>query len=906
MGGLALGNALASRYGERIRHPVRFYAGLEIVIAVSGMSLVMSLPLFEGWLTPVFRPFLDTPFFLNSLRLSIAFLMILVPTTAMGITLPMLVKALYRDNRNFGPVLGQLYGWNTLGAVLGALSGEVFLIKALGIRATGLSAVFLNFIVAFFALHISRGFSQQPVKISATGPESDKRLSTTSRRLLAAAFLTGAVLLSLEVVWFRFLLLFNRGTSLVFAAMLSIILAGIGSGGLIASRWYRHKQRAHYYLHTLSLISGILTLLSYLYFERVFYWIQFYLVHVNTLISTLALILLASSLMLPVSILSGILFTFLGRALKEEIPSETKTAGMLTLSNTTGALLGSLVSGFFLLPVLGMESSLLILAAAYGITAFIIPVMTKKDEKRLPGLSHILTGALLIFLIPFSHGHMQQAYFSINDKKLEDAKRVATRESLTETIFYYRYDVMGKPFYHRLVTNSFSMSSTHTESKRYMKLFVYLPVALNPDTRSALLISYGVGSTAKALTDTKGLTTIDIVDISKDILDMSSVVYADPDDNPLHDGRVSVHIEDGRFFLRSTDRRFDLITAEPPPPKLAGVVNLYSQEYFDLIYKRLSEGGIVSYWLPVHQLYEEDARTIIKAFCNVFDNCSLWKGAGLDWILIGTRAAVPSGSETLFSQQWLDPVVGKELKDLGVEIPAQLGALFIADSDDLRAVTEDTLPLVDNYPLRLSERMKSSKGFSPLYAAMMEESGTRERFLKSDFIERMWPEPVLKESLQYFDYQRMIKDIFLPYYRQTGSYELNDLYNVLTRTLLRTLPLWMLHTTQKELEIADVLRMEGKFTGKIESLMFISEISERNYGKAIRHMETYLSSASEEESLQAYPMYIFTLCMDAQTRKAEKVANEVAPLLGSGDEIIRYWQWMRATFGIRVNLDMQD
>ena len=308
---------------------------------------------------------------------------------------------------------------------------------------------------------------------------------------------------------------------------------------------------------------------------------------------------------------------------------------------------------------------------------------------------------------------MSDKYFAIVADKIKNEKRVAVREALTETIFYYRRDVMEEPFYYRLVTNGFSMSGTSVDGQRYMKLFVYLPVALHPDMKHALLISYGVGSTAKALTDTKNLETIDVVDISRDILEMSSIVYPNPEEHPLKDKRVKTHIEDGRFFLGHTGRQFDLITAEPPPPKIAGIVNLYTQEYFMLILDRLSEGGIVSYWLPVHSLYEEDAKAIIKAFCNVFEDCSLWAGSGLDWMLLGSRDAAGPIPAALFTRQWHDPVTGPELKELGFEIPEQLGSLFMADSADLKALTENSLPLTDNYPLRLSSKTKPGTIFSP-------------------------------------------------------------------------------------------------------------------------------------------------------------------------------------------------
>ncbi len=157
---------------------------------------------------------------------------------------------------------------------------------------------------------------------------------------------------------------------------------------------------------------------------------------------------------------------------------------------------------------------------------------------------------------------------------------VEVREGLTETIIYLRRDAWDEPLSYRMITNDYSMSSTTLVALRYMRLYVWWPMAVRPESRKALLISYGVGVTAKALTDTKSLESIDMVDISRDVLELNRIVYPNPKDLPQNDPRVRVHVEDGRYFLQTTPERFDIITGEPPPPKMAGIVNLYTQEYF--------------------------------------------------------------------------------------------------------------------------------------------------------------------------------------------------------------------------------------------------------------------------------------------------------------------------------------
>src|SRR5260370_9922709 len=286
---------------------------------------------------------------------------------------------------------------------------------------------------------------------------------------------------------------------------------------------------------------------------------------------------------------------------------------------------------------------------------------------------------------------------------------VAFREGLSETVFYVRRDLFGRPLNWNLATNGVSMSGRGFVGQPYVRLFVHWPMALRPDARKALLISFGVGSTAKALTDTPWLERIDVVDISRDILEMGRAIFP-LGTYPLDDPRVRVHVEDGRFFRRAGRERYDLVTEEPPPPKNAGIVNLYTREYFQLIFDRLAERGVATYWLPVYQRPPVEARSIVAAFCGVFPDCSLWTGSGLEWMLAGTRGLRGPVEEGGFTRQWTHPVLAPALRDIGVEVPEQLGALFLAHPPALAHWTRGAPPLDDDHPGHLSSRYQTLGG----------------------------------------------------------------------------------------------------------------------------------------------------------------------------------------------------
>jgi hypothetical protein len=227
--GLALGNAFAIRVGWKLTRPLRIFAALELVVGATGAMLVLGMPRLAEVVAPALSR-LQGSVALDALRLVSGFVLLALPASAMGATLPVLARSLGARDSNFGRLLGRLYGWNTLGAVAGSLAGEAFLIRMLGVTGTAVFAAGLDLLAAFFALLLDR--RQPPLPLA---PSSEARLPSRATRIVAAAFLAGLLLLALEVVWFRLLLMFVWATSATFAIMLAVVLLGIGGGGLLAS-----------------------------------------------------------------------------------------------------------------------------------------------------------------------------------------------------------------------------------------------------------------------------------------------------------------------------------------------------------------------------------------------------------------------------------------------------------------------------------------------------------------------------------------------------------------------------------------------------------------------------------------------------------------------------------------------
>jgi MFS family permease len=863
MGGLALGSGLISRFGHRIARPVRLYALLEGTIALTGVALVHLLPHLIPILTPFFRPFAEQPWILNPLRLGAAFAVLLIPSTAMGATLPLLVAALYRRDPRFGRVLGLLYGWNTAGAVLGAVAGEAFLVGLFGIRGSALVAASINGVALLLALAVARPLD---AVTAAARRSRGEKLSGRAQAILGAALVFGGILLALEVVWFRLLVLKIHGTSLTFSVMLATVLTGIALGSMAGAAWLSRAPGAHRGLPALAGLSGVACVATY----------ALHAVFLGSITGAVsewdAVLRLAVPLMLPVCLLSGALFTLLAEALHREGGGETRSAGLLTLANTTGAMLGPLAGGFLLLPALGMERSFAWLAAAYGAAALVLALAggLRPVGRSARAATAAVGGLYIAALVFFPRGFMEERYLADTVGRFPEARVVAVREGLTETAIYLQRDLFGEPFVHRLVTNSFGMSGTFLKAQRYMKLFVYWPVAVHPGPRSALLISYGVGTTAKALTDTRELERIDVVDISRDILELGEIVYPDPADHPLNDPRVRVHVEDGRYFLQTTDQRYDLITAEPPPPGAAGIVNLYTREYFALLHDRLSAGGIATYWLPVHSLLEVEAKAIIRAYCDVFADCSLWSGAGLNWMLVGTRDARGPVSEARFVQQWTDPVVGPELRALGLEAPAQLGTLYMLGADELDATTHAVPPLDDDHPKRLLNRTRGGIQMKPTWTPWLDVDRARRSFERSELVARLWPATIRAETYSWFETRRDVHRRFLDIRSDRGSERVHEL---LATTSLRTLPLWAVGSHELRLRAARAARAKGRDDPAIDFELALGALAERDWDAAAQGFG--IARRGGERSAHAAWLEVYALCMAGRPGDARALAGRV-------------------------------
>ena len=899
MAGLALGNAIAASSRIRQLRPLYLYAVLEFFVAFFGCTIVFGLPLLGEWLRPVWQTLWNFQPLLLALRFVVSFVILLVPTTAMGLTLPVLIEDPVLRESDFGRTIGFLYGSNTLGAVAGAVLGEAYLIAAFGLRGTSVVAGLASCVAATMALLVARtGGTTAGLTSHGTFPLRFTARFRPPWRLLLVSFGAGCLLLCLEVVWFRFLRLYVASSSTAFAVMLAVVLLGIGSGSLVSGTIYRRTMRRNHFLAILLLSAAIVVPIAYLLFpgEAVTAPLGPF-----NLASWPQIALLCAALMLPAAFLSGILFPAIVACVQASVEDRMNSTGITTLFNTAGAATGPLLASFVLLPGIGFQWGLLVCAAGYALLAVVASEPTDWSVRRRSGLTMVALIATLILIVamfPYRraerHFHHAALPYETNPDGNFRAQVVKRLEGTADTWQLLRQDLFGESYRYRLLSNAASMSGTSINSQRYMRLFAYLPLAFRPESEDVLLICYGCGVTADAFLHGPHLKRMDAVDISKEVFALADLYSGINYSNPLRDPRTHRIVQDGRFFLQASPRQYDIISGEPPPPKVAGSVNLYTQEFFSLMNGRLKPGGIATFWLPINELKVDEAKAILRAFHNAFSNSSVWASADEQWIMMGIKGPGRRVEEEEIRQLWSDPVSGTDLRLIGIEAPQQLGALFLMDGQEIDHLTRDCAPLTDNYPKRLSDAHPDEVAIHRFALPYMEASFALERFLLSGLIGRIWPKTFIDSMEPYFISREMR-------YRNGiigGANKWAELDLYLRSSRLRTPVLELFSSDEFRVAIAERLAAKSKVpSGETLPDLIADAVAARDLNRAIALLENQrergLASASE------LLLLTYLYCLNGSVEKGQALVAANANSIKEDRSTHWLWEKLHADFGFR-------
>jgi len=554
-----------------------------------------------------------------------------------------------------------------------------------------------------------------------------------------ALALSGFAGLGMEIIWFRHFSIMLGAFRAVFSLLLTVILVGIGAGSLAAGALQRSWSGlaspkpaakagvaliATQSLFIVSTLAGMWIADSSVIDRTVSDALHAFgtAATIDQLASPGAFTELWFNLrpmLLEVAVpalMIGFSFPLGNAVIQHAEQSVGRRAGVLYLANTAGAVCGSLVAGFVLLPWLGLQGSatVLMLAAAIGLVPIYLVVRLKPDPtddaRRMQTAAEIRRGspvgsafrrtfpiltaiAALIAWILLPSDYISTRALpkpEQNERVLDQSEGVNEIVTITET--------SGKG--RRLMTNGHAMSATWPLSQRYMRALAHVPLLMLDNPARVLVIGFGVGNTTAAATLHPSVRQVEVADLSRNVLDHASWFSATNGD-VIRNPRVAVYVNDGRHhLLMSEGSEYDLIALEPPPIGYAGVASLYSEEFYRLARARLEPDGYVSQWLPAYQVPTRTTLSMIRAFVNVFPESVLLSGAEADLILIGANNRIEVDPNELFTALSQRPAVRADLVKLDLGTPREIVGMFVGSSRTLAGATGDAVAVTDDRPVQ--------------------------------------------------------------------------------------------------------------------------------------------------------------------------------------------------------------
>jgi spermidine synthase len=704
MGGLAAGAGAGGRIAGRYApaHALRVYAGLEIVIGV--LALLMPLALMAA------RPLLAAAYADGSgggtfsfLRLALSVLLLCVPAACMGATFPIASRWIVRTSSTAAQDAGALYAANTLGAAAGAILAGFGLIPALGLSGSTYVGIALNVIAAAGAYAIARKAPASPAAIPepAVKPSTPQPLKpSTSHALrpspvwLAAAALgvSGFASLTLQVVWTRLLVQILGPTTYAFSIVVAIFIIGIALGAAIASRLIP-RLNAGTGLAAALLLSAALALAAA-------GAVDWSLLTIADIVSRPAYefadvlqrqVLLVTGLLLPMAVAFGAAFPFAvalstGSAAVNAAADQsiTEKIGVIYAINTIGAILGSLLSGFVLIPRLGLHGSIRMVAALSLIAAAFVLLKSARAGTRWIGLAMAGAVAVAIAVVP----EWDRSLLSSGAYKYAPAMRGLSLETALTAgeLLSYREGSTGTVAVRRLTgTTSLAIDgkvdASNAGDMLTQRLLAHMPLLLHPDPKRAAILGLGSGVTlGSALTHP--LEQVTVLEISPEVVEASRFFKAENHD-ALDDPRTRVIVGDGRTHLMLGTQSFDVIVSEPSNPWMAGIASLFTREFFAGARDRLAPGGVLCQWAHTYDISTADLRSIVATFLSVFPDGTMWLVGDADVLLLGSTAPLDAriGGIAAAMQR---PGVAADLATVGVTRPFALTSLFVAQGEALR------------------------------------------------------------------------------------------------------------------------------------------------------------------------------------------------------------------------------
>ena len=683
MAGLALGSWVLGRHIDRCKHPLRIFAALEAGIGLFALffpSISANLGNAYGGLVG-----LQGNFYLFSLaRFGLCFALLLIPTALMGGTLPVVAKFAVRRLGRLGSSVGQLYAVNTLGAVVGVLAATFGLMEGLGLQGTTQAIAAVNFLVAGAAWLWG---GQRAVDVGAGAATKTSHSDRVLWGVLAGFALSGFAALGYEVAWMRLLMVsFSFNSHYEFSIVLVAFLSGLALGGWLGSRLLTRQPDLLSIFVWVQFLIGACGALSVLAFAHLSALVEPIQRADSWWVSRTGVFFTAVAIMLLPTLAMGVIFPLVGQIYTRQLARLGRGIGDISAVNSLGAVGGAFVTGFVLIPLLGTEWSVKVLAALNGLVGLSIALISQQRKRLVWGGAAGL--ALLLVLVPSDVLRRIAEPTAVNRELVfyqEGAEGVITVEQQTDG-------------FRKMALNGGGQVPTDYSSLQIFRLLGHLPLLLHPDPQEVLVVSLGGGIAlgGAAQYEPRRITCVELV---PEVIDAARAHFGEFNHHVLENPtawNIELVIDDGRNFLLSSRDTYQIITGDATHPTSADSWVLYTKEFYELCRGRLSADGIMAQWLPFHGLPPDDYKTIVRTFQHVFPHATLWRSNNYS-IMVGTMQPLAIDWERL-KEKMAPPRVHRSLEDIDLGNSFALLNSLVMDEETLRRYVGEGPLNTDDHP----------------------------------------------------------------------------------------------------------------------------------------------------------------------------------------------------------------
>ncbi len=648
MGGMAAGSWIASRFSQRIKIPILVYA---IVEAIVGVVALVFHGVFTGVVDVFYAsvlPAIGVPVVGATLKWLAASILIMPQSILLGMTFPLMSAGIIRrfpDTQ--GGSIAMLYFTNSIGASIGVLASGFWLIKAVGLPGTILTAGLLNILLALVVWILVR-LDPKPETEPLPQTDGTQTRHTLRTLFLIAAFITGAASFIYEISWIRMLSLVLGATTHSFELMLSAFIAGLAFGGLWIKRRIDRIADPVKFSGFVQLIMGLFALSTIPVYMMSYDWMTWLMSALGKTDQgftgfSIASHVIALAVMLPTTFMAGMTLPLFTYVLIRKGDGEA-SIGRIYAANTIGAIIGVLFAVHIGLPLIGLKN-LVVFGAALDIALAIVLLRyaVRGRQQRSFGLtagSLIGVAAIAVMLVAVDIDKrllVSGVYRFGSTTSAADDEILFYRDGKTASVSLRRHPDGGRVV---LSTNgkpdaSIQMDPTkeHTLDEVTMTIAGTIPFAYKPDAEHIANIGMGSGQTTHVLLGNPRVKFVDTIEIEAQMVEASKG-FGEAVARAYEDPRSRIFIEDAKTYFSLHNSVYDIIIAEPSNPWVSGVASLFSTEFYATVKKHLAEDGLFVQWIQLYEFNDALAESIMKALAENFGDFAIYATDSADILLI--------------------------------------------------------------------------------------------------------------------------------------------------------------------------------------------------------------------------------------------------------------------------------